>query len=267
MRSLKKTKGLTLFTLSLPTTVFGERHHDGYVPYNFLYQRLLLKRASIRYALAQLTQTGEVNKIKRNFSRNGAVQPLVALSTLGRKRLRDLLPALLPVGRSKFGFFLVIFSQIDSTKTQRQDIRKLRLTLQDLGFVQITRGVYGGWQDLADQVEERVIELQLSQEVLLIPFEQASFFKPKELSYKVLQLKDQSQTCLGLINSFQRLLRDSDKRKELSVKQKRSIKLGFREAFFLLKRLPALPTSLAPADWPVEELKEQLKLASKAISA
>jgi DNA-binding transcriptional regulator PaaX len=141
------------------------------------------------------------------------------------------------------------------------------LTLQELGFVQITRGVYGGWRDLANQVEERVIDLQLSQEVLLIPFEQASFFKPKELSYKVLQLEDQTQACLKLINSFQRLLKVFDKRKELSLKQKKAIKLSITQTFFLLKRLPALPTSLAPAQWPVEALKEQLQLASKAISA
>lgn len=265
MKSLRKTKGLSLFVLSLPTTIFGERHDDGYVPYNFLYRRLLLRKASIRYAISQLVKTGEVNKIRRKSLPYGPSRPLVALSTLGRKRLRELLPGLFPAGKSKFGFLLAVFSQVSSRESNQPALRKLRQALQELGFVQIARGIYGGWQDLSEEAEKQVMRLHLSQEVWLIPFEKATFFKPHELSYKLLRLEEQTQTCLKLINDMQRLLKGLQSKKELSEKEKRTAQESLEQVFFQLRRLPALPKSLAPANWPVAELKITLKLLSEAI--
>jgi len=262
MNSFREIKQLILFTLSLPTSIFGEHHSNGYVSYTFLYNRLPLRRASVRNAVCQLVKSGEVNKIVSNQ------QPLLALSALGRKRLYQLMPALFPVGQSKFGFLLALFlGKAGKAEVEKVDkkARYVRQYLTQLGFIKIQRGVYCGWQALSHEAEAMIMKHGLAHQVLLIPFQEALFFKASEISYKLLKFQDLSVGCLKLVNQINKLLRENKEQKSLSGKANSMVRSVWQQGFWWLKKMPALPRSLVPPHWPVEELKTKLKLLSESL--
>lgn len=265
MRSLRGTKQLVLFGLSLASRVFDERAGNGFVPYAFLYQRLPLRQASIRNAISQMVRSGEVSKLmasRGNFSH----QALVSLSTLGREQLRRFLPALFPVGKSQFGFLLAVFTSPEKhVPAKKKRLRQARLGLRNLGFIKLKKGVYCACKGLSSESEKLIIRLGLTQEILLIPFEGASFFKANELSSKVLKLQDSVVVSLKLIKEIQKLLTLFLVKKRLKDEDNHRVGVLIKDTFVALKRTPALPRALAPTSWPVEELKKQLKSLSDAM--
>ena len=279
MKSIRETKQLVLFCLSLQTTIFGEHAGDSYTPYKFLYDRLPLRPASIRNALSALIRNGQVNKLvtkssflqkKQELSKIKKInrQPVVNLSVSGKKQLQSFLPVLFSNKRTKFGFLLIVFlakSKDSKFELKKAVQRKARQSLQQLGFVKLQRGVYCGWHGLLSKAESVIMEYELVNQTLLLPFEKTPFFKQNELSYKLLGLQQVSFSCLKLINRIHQLLGIVERKKELQDKDNQAIKQAVKESFFILKKLPALPKSLTPPDWPVIALKVSLKQLSDSI--
>jgi len=265
MTGLKETKQLVLYCLSFETNLFGERKSDGYVPYLFLYRRLPLKPASIRNAVAQMTRSGEINKLISNR------QTLISLSALGRKQLQQWTPALFPTAKAGSGFILALFlaptvlrqSQLPA---RTEAIRNLRGRLQSLGFIKLQRGVYCGWKDLAQRTERIILKSGLSSYLLLIPFEETRLFKAHDLSYKLLKLQYLTWSCQELINQLNPLLKIIQPGKAMKIKANSAVKQVIKESFIRLKKLPNLPKNLTPPGWSITDLKTKLKRVSDAIA-
>jgi len=265
MTGLKETKQLVLYCLSFETSLFGEKKSDGYVPYLFLYRRLSLKPASIRNAVAQMTRSGEINKLISNR------QTLIGLSALGRKQLQQWTPALFPTAKAGSGFILVLFlapavlrqSQLPA---RTEAIRNFRDKLKGLGFIKLQRGVYCGWKALTQETERIILKSGLSSYLLLIPFEETRLFKAHDLSYKLLKLQYLTWSCQELINQLNPLLKIIQPGKAMKIKANSTVKEVIKESFVRLKKLPNLPKNLTPPGWSISDLKTKLKKVSDAIA-
>lgn len=256
---MKLTKQMILFILSLKTSLFEDNKSDGYLPYNILYNLLPFSQGAIRCAIFQLANDGLVNKIlSRGNEKKTRKRPLVNLSVLGKKKLENYLPALFLPRPAKFGFLLALFLNSNNQKSKNK-LRRLRRELKTLGFVKLQRGVYCGWQSLAKTAEEKILKANLGREIILIPFEKALAYKTYEISYNLLGLEQITQASLEISSQIDQLLKYLKSGKRLQYKRKKQIKMVVKETFLLMRKLPNLPKTLIPPNWPVLELKKGFK--------
>jgi len=258
---VKLLKRKILFTLALETDFFKISEGFNYYPYKFLYERLLnFKQSSIRDAVLQLVESGEIDKISRNKT------VLFRLTSLGRNRLLSFFP--ISLGQKKVWdriWKIVIIKTRSLHKTgSLQDLRKLRTVLKKLSFRKLSRGVYLTPLSISAQLKNFLLEEKISVKIAVIESRRLLLGDDKQLAKQVWSLDKLLNEYQSLINQIRALLKGVKGQKRLTSKAKSQFNLILDFYFSLLERDPGLPKKLLPNDWPFDLAKETfLRLADR----
>lgn len=256
---MKVLKRKILFTLASEVDFFIKSEGFEYKPYGFIYWRLGdYQKSSIRDAVLQLVESGEIDKITRNGT------PLFRLTSQGRDRLLSFFP--ISIGQRKVWDRIWRIAIISSKlKVQNSKlIRNLRRGLRKLGFKKLSRGVYLTPLPISAKLREFLLENNLTAQIAVIESRKLLVGDDKQLAKQIWQLDSLVESYSQFVNRVKNLLSFFKKQKGLSKKEKKQFSFILNILFSLLETDPGLPKKLLPDDWPADVAREQfLKLALK----
>ena len=260
---MKLLKRKILFTLASEIDFFSRTESFNYKPYYFLYWRLAgYQESSIRNAVLQLVESGEIDKIMRNST------SLFRLTSQGRDRLLSFFP--ISIGQKRvwdrrWRIAIVSSSQGSSLAKDNpsRKIRKLRKGLRKLGFKKLSRGVYLTPLPVSERLKEFLFQDNLTPHLGgVIESRRLVIGDDKQLAKQIWPLNKLGQAYNQSISRIERLLVVLRKQKRLLDKEKKQFSLILDNIFSLLAADPGLPKKLLPNDWPLDLARERfLKLA------
>lgn len=271
---MKTLKRKILLSLSLPIDFFQQSEGFAYLPYNFLYFLLAdYHRGSIRDALNQLAESGEVDKIVRDQqslrgqgsfrdqqslrgqrpSRNQ--RPFFRLTGLGRQQLLGFFPIALGQKRvwdRRWRLVIINHQRPPSQSQWRQALKKIK----SLGFQQLTRGVYLTPLPVSQILQDFFLERNLLGKLFFIESRRFLAGDDQKLAKNVWKWEEIEKNYQSLIRESRRVLKKLKIDKELEDEAKKEIAELFDNYFFLLAADPGLPKRVLPTDWPGDLARE-----------
>lgn len=238
---MKVFKRKILLGLSLPVDFFQQREGFEYSPYSFLYSLLKdYRQGSIRDAIAQLSRSGEVDKIIRNNV------PYFRLTSMGRERLLSFFPISLGQKRVWDHRWRIVVGSS----------RKIRLKLRELGFKKLARGVYLTPMPISEPLRAFLLAENLLGKVTVIESRRLLAGDDKNLAKEIWQLEKLVKKYHFFIKECKSLLKKVRNKKRLEVQEKNEVVKLFNDYFFLLSTDPGLPKRVLSSDWPADAARE-----------
>lgn len=258
--SLKK---LILFTLSSEIDLFREEE-DNYYSYSFLYARLKgYSSSSIRDAVLQLVDKGQVDKI----SKSGRVR--LRLTSRGKNRLLAEFAAY--KNRKKIWDnkwrIVIIRGKSRLKKPEKRteritNLRDLRLFLRDNSFKKYIRGVYIYPFAVSEKMREFLLNERFSNLITIAETSSLIVGDSKQLAKSVWSLEKLMNEYDVFIKRVDSLIINLKNKKVLKNQEKNKFSLILKEMFSLLKKDPGLPKKLLLSGWPA--LKARTKFLELA---
>jgi len=221
---------------------------ERYLSYNYLYSLISgFMEASVRKAVLELAASGAINKMVRSR------KTLFRITVFGRKQVRRIFDNYFCQNRSSKGWFLAVIIGKD-------DVRKIRLDLEGLGFVCLKRGVY---------IKPAKKEFEISLEHLLgkaffVFAKKLELADEKNLTSKLWHLDKYYGNYSKFVTRARGLLEKIEVKKELSFKEKKLVSALCDDFFVIISDTINLPKNLLPDDWPLpkaaQTVNELLKL-------
>jgi DNA-binding transcriptional regulator PaaX len=234
MRLLKKK---LLLALSLPGDFLETSNGFDYKPYKFFYFLLpSFCQGSIRGAIGQLKNSGEVDKIVRSRV------PCFRLTAAGRERLLSLFPISEGFSRPWTGKWRVIIGVPN----------KLRSKIEKMGFSKFSPKVFIGTSSNLEEVKTLLLKNNLLGNVVFFETKNLVSFDNRSLAKKLWNLDEVSKKYHLFINQCKSLLKKIDKQKGLKNRDKGRVVEVFNMYFSLLLEDPGLPKRVLPDDWPAD---------------
>ena len=263
MKTLKKQ---ILLTFSLPIDFFDQTEGFVYLPYSFLYLLLTdYQRSSIRDAVNQLAESGEVDKIisdqrqqrppHRRAGQQQRQQSFFRLTGLGRQRLLGFFPISLGQRRvwDRRWRLVVINSQRPPSQNQWRQTRK---KMKKLGFRRLTKAVYLTPLAVSQILQDFFMEKNLLGRLFFIESRRFLAGDDQKLAKNVWKWEETSQNYQNLIRESQGLLKKLKNEKKLGNEAKKELPRLLKNYYFLLSSDPGLPKKVLPADWPGDLARE-----------
>lgn len=270
---MKLLKRKILFSLASETDFFFKPEGFEYKAYGFLYWRLAdYQPSSIRDAILQLVESGEVDKIIRNGL------PLFRLTSKGRDRLLSFFT--ISTGQKKvwdriWRIALVRSSSRISSKSKKRkskkevkeklkELRKLRQGLRKLGFKKLSPGVYITPLPISEKLRDFLLKESFSAQVAVIESRKLLMADDEQLAKQIWSLNSLLEKYNQFIRRVNKLLKNLKTEKRLLKKEKKQFSLILSDFFSLLEADPGLPKKLLPDDWPLDLAKIRfLKLVER----
>ena len=221
---------------------------ERYLSYNYLYFLIAdFKQASVRKAIGELVDSGAVSKIVRNR------KTLLRITVFGKKQVKKMFDNYFCQNRSFKGWFLAVIIGKD-------DVRKIRLDLEGLGFVCLKRGVY-----IKPAKKEFEIFLEhLLGKAFFVFTKKLELADEKNLTGRLWKLDKYYGGYSKFVTRARDLLERVRVKKELSFKEKKLISVLCDDFFIIISETINLPKNLLPDDWPLPKaaqvVNELLKL-------
>jgi len=270
---MKLLKRLILFTLASETDFFNQSEGFEYKVYHYLYDRLTnYQQSSIRDAILQLVDSGEVDKITRNAI------PLFRLTSRGRDRLLSFFT--ISIGQKRVWDRIWRIALLHSEKKSgggkrkadkrkqkvedRKASRQLRRGLEKLGFKQLSRGIYVTPLPISAKLREFLLANDFLHKLTVIESRKLLVGDDEQLANHIWQLNSLIESYTKFISRANQLLMLFKQQKSLLTKEKKAFSALLTFYFSLLEKDPGLPKKLLPADWPADLAKERfLKLGER----
>ena len=221
---------------------------EGYLSYNYLYSLISgFMDASVRKAVLELVASGAINKMVRNR------KTLLRITVFGRKQAKSIFDNYFCQNRSSRGWFLAVIIGKD-------DVRKIRLDLEGLGFVCLKRGVY-----IKPAKKEFEISLEhLMGKAFFVFAKKLELADEKNLTGRLWHLDRYYGRYSKFVTRASGLLKRVEVKKKLLFKEKKLISALCDDFFIIIRETINLPKNLLPDDWPLpkaaQTVNELLKL-------
>lgn len=196
-------------------------------------------------ATSKLMQIGEIEKIIKNGL------PVLRLTNKGKKKLNRDFP-FYDLSKKKWSSWwcLVIF---DFPEEKRRLRDYLREKLLNLNFGQLQKSVYISPYDLAEDINEFIIEKKLFGYAYVINTEHKFMGSELELVDRVWHLEELNDQYWNLANKT----KDLRDKKKLTEQKTNELKQEFLN---LIAKDPFLPEALLPSEWGREKAYQTLML-------
>ena len=232
---MKILKRKILLALSLPIDFFQQSEGFSYKPYSLLYYFLKdYRRGSVRDAVGQLSQSGELDKISRNRV------PYFRLTGVGRERLLSFFPISLGQKRVWDRRWRLAIS----------GSRQARFKLRELGFKKLARGIYLTPMPISEPLRDFLLGENLLGKVIVIESRRFVAGDDQNLAKNIWDLEKLVEKYHLFIKNCKTLLKKMRSEKRLKNQDKNEVVDLFNDYFFLLSFDPGLPKKVLPSDWP-----------------
>lgn len=235
MKILKKK---ILLGLSFPNDFIETGSGFEYKAYIFLYFLLPdFRQGSIRDAIGQLKNSGEVDKIVRNKT------SYFRLTGAGRERLLSLFKVSNRVWKGKWRVVIGVPG-------------KLRLKIEKMGFKKFSQGVFISTNPKLEEVKKILLENNLLGKVAFFETKNLISIDNRSLAKRLWTLDEVGEEYRHFINQCKNLLNKINKHKRLENRDKTLVVDIFNNYFSLLSKDPGLPKRVLPNDWPADPARK-----------
>lgn len=244
---MKLLKRRLLFVLGSDVDVFETVEAFSYWRYSMVYWRVgEFASVSVRVAMNDLIKNGLVARIVRDG------EPRFRLTAGGRDRLLTLWPVAKARWRWDRTWRVLV---LDRGALDQAHQRKLRLILEDLGFVPLAAGVFVSPQAASEEVKKQLMEANLDGAVTMVETKRFVVGDDRAFASRIWRLDELVERQRQLISRSDKLLNVVRRAKTLTDQHKLVYNKVNFEWFRLLLEVPGLPLKLLPSDWPHPEAR------------
>ena len=211
---------------------------------------------SVRGAINGLVKSGEVARIVRDG------QPRFRLTVVGRDRWWQWFAGSGAKGRWNKTWQMVILNR---GVLPQVDLRRLRLLLEEFGFVALEAGVFVAPEVETREVKRRLMGENLARAVIMVETKRFVVGDDRAFAAATWKLDELIGRYKKLISRGESLLNEVIRQKKLTDGDKLAYNSINFEWMKLLLEVPILPYKLLPSDWPHLETVELMVKLAKAV--
>lgn len=261
-------KNLILFSLVSEQELFKDDLELEYYDYDYLYDRLAqYKHSSIRDAVLQLVDKGQVNKLKQD------ARVYFRLNNRGKHQLMGLFPSYKTrkkIWDRKWRIAIIRGKsrlKKPENRTERiTNLSELRHKLRENGFKKYIRGVYIQPFTITEKVREFLLNEKFTPLLTVIESSSLIVGDHQQLAMQIWNLQNLMNRYQQFIKRVDRLIIKINNKKVLKNKDKLEFSLILQEMFTLLKIDPGLPKKLLMSRWPAKKSRTKFLELTKLIN-